>query len=424
METKKLAINGIGRHITLVAAALALVLVAALVMQPLHAQAEEDTDPATPEGNTPAASSAEATATEAAPSTEAEVAAAAAAATGAATAGSSVDGLFKLGSDYVWFGENLDVAGVVAENDLIGAGRIIALGSCQVRGDIRAAAQVIEIANSSIANNITLGAETVSIEDTQADAIAVAAKSFSFSGTCSELTAYASDVVIDGTVEGDVHVGAGNVIVGTNARIKGTLYVEAPQEPVMQRGAEVADVKFTQAESNSASDGQAEDAQQGFFSPLKIATTLLGIVATIIVALLAEWLFRRHTAAAAQMIRTRTGATIGSGIVGAIAAPLAIIILCLLVVTLPVAGALLLALLAMALVSSGFLGASLFTLAFPQMGRFVRALLGGAIVGVAGAIPILGAIVGIAAFVYFLGYVLQSIHLGMREPEPVGAHLA
>ena len=47
-----------------------------------------------------------------------------------------------------------------------------------------------------------------------------------------------------------------------------------------------------------------------------------------------------------------------------------------------------------------------------------RALAGGAIVGVASAIPLLGSLVRAVAVVYMVGYVLQSIYLGMREPAP------
>ena len=117
------------------------------------------------------------------------------------------------------------------------------------------------------------------------------------------------------------------------------------------------------------------------------------------------------------MIRTRTGATIGTGVVGALVAPIVIIILCCLFITLPVAGALTLALLAMSIVAGGFAGASLFKLAFPNLGRFKVALIGGAIMGVASAIPFLGTLVSVVAFMYFLGYVLQTIFLSLRDAK-------
>ena len=175
---------------------------------------------------------------------------------------------------------------------------------------------------------------------------------------------------------------------------------------------------MTVEDNGSVSTEEVTGALASLSSFLFVFGIVMSILGTLVIAVLAEWLFGRHTAAAAAMIRTRTGATIGSGVVGALVAPIVIIILCCLVITLPVAGALTLALLAMTVVAEGFMGASVFKLAFPKLGRFPTALAGGAIMGVASAIPFLGALVSAAAFMYFLGYVLQTIFLSLRKPAP------
>ncbi|MBQ9004115.1 MAG: polymer-forming cytoskeletal protein [Eggerthellaceae bacterium] len=336
----------------------------------------------------------------------------------------AVGGLPLMGDDYVWFGDRLNLGSHTFENDVLAAGRSVELRDCEVSGSVRVAAQDIEIDGLDVSENVTVAGESITIGSTKAKAVAVAGKRAVVGGSCESLVVYASDVFINGEVEGDVVVGANSVEIGPDARIKGTLHVNAPSEPVMQRGAEVADVEFEKSDE-AAPTVPVGDVLGGFSSTLVVVMGIVGIIGTLIVAVLAEWLFRRHTAAAADMIRARTGAFIGTGIVGAIVAPLAIIILCVLVITLPVAGALTLALLAMTVVAGGFAGASLFKLAFPKLGRFACALAGGAIVGVAGAIPILGRIVQAAAFMYFLGYVLQSIYLNTRtdnrppvQPEP------
>jgi len=325
-------------------------------------------------------------------------------------------GLPLMGDDYVWFGRNLELGQHTFKNDIIAAGQVVNLSNCNAAGSIRAAAQDIAITGSSAAENITVAAQNVSIQDSTAKAIAAAGSTVSVSGTCKELTAYAEKVFIDGTVEGDVVVGANTVEVGTNARIKGTLRVSAAKDPVMQRGAEVGDVEFEKAERSS--NGEVTAGLSGLVGAFSIMTMVVGVIATLLIAVLAEWLFRRHTAAAANMIRTRTGATIGTGIIAALVAPIAVIILFFLVITIPISIAITLALFAMSCVAGGFAGASLFKLVFPKLGRFACALAGGAIVGVASAIPFLGSLVGAAAFMYLLGYVLQSIFLGMRNPAP------
>ena len=192
-------------------------------------------------------------------------------------------------------------------------------------------------------------------------------------------------------------------------------------------GAKVGKVEFTQSEDRSATAGGAStvaafgNGMIELWETLAVFLAIMSILGTLVVAVLAEWLFRRQTAGAAEMIRTRTGATIGSGIIGALVAPLAVILLIVFGITLPVAGGVAFTLFAMTSVATGFVGASLFKLAFKKLGRFQCALAGGAIMGVASAIPFLGSIVGALSFMYLLGYVLQSIYLGMREPAPGSA---
>ena len=353
----------------------------------------------------------------------AESAAAAAESTTGKTAeadSTPLGGLPMMGNDYVWFGRDLELSDAMIGNDLIAAGQIINIRSCTAPGDFRLAGQSVRVKDSAAFENITAAAESVAIEDTQANAIAAAGNTVSFSGSCEELTIYAEDVLIDGIVYGDVVVGGNTVVLGPNAHIMGTLHASAPSAPVMESGAEVADLDYTHTEADSAtSAADVESAMAGLMSALAVFLAVMSIVGTLIVAVLAEWLFRRQTAGAAEMIRTRTGAHIGTGVVGALVAPIAVILLICFGVTLPVAGGVAFALFAMSCVAGGFAGASLFKLAFPKLGRYKCALAGGAIVGVAGAIPILGSIVSAAAFMYLLGYVLQSIFLGMRDPAPV-----
>ena len=344
-----------------------------------------------------------------------------------AEADSARGGLPMMGGDYVWFGRELDLSNSAVENDLIAAGQVVNIKKTTVAGDFRTAAQDIAIKDSFAGQNITAAGETVAVNNSTAKAIALAGRTAYFSGTCDELTMYAETVYIDGTVNGDVVVGANTVEIRENAHITGTLRVSASSEPVIKSGAEVGKVEFTQSEDRSATAGGASavaafgNGMIELWETLAVFLAIMSILGTLVVAVLAEWLFRRQTAGAAEMIRTRTGATIGSGIIGALVAPLAVILLIVFGITLPVAGGVAFTLFAMTSVATGFVGASLFKLAFKKLGRFQCALAGGAIMGVASAIPFLGSIVGALSFMYLLGYVLQSIYLGMRDPAPGSA---
>lgn len=331
---------------------------------------------------------------------------------------------FMLGRDYVWAGNNHTISGTSVANDLLLAGRIIWANDMKIGGSIRAAGNTIEVTKAKVTENITLAGNNLTIKDVDANDVCMAANKSSFEGTCSALHIYGNMIYIDGTINGDVKA-AGNMIdLGPNTKIKGTLYVTAPASPDIPDGAQVGNVVFTQGEPNGfyaflGSDYDYAGLLTGVAAAMAFLVILISIIGTLIISILSEVFFKRHTAGAAKMISTRTGKTIATGIIGAIVAPIVLIILCVLIVTLPIAGALALALLALAIVSTGFMAASLFKLVFKKMGRYKVAILGGLIVGVLSAIPILGVIVAIIATVYTLGYVLQRIFLSMRE-EPEG----
>ena len=370
------------------------------------------------------------------------------------TRGGLAGGLPFMGNDYVWFGRNLRLGDCKVGNDVIAAGQIVSLDKCQAKGSVRAAAETIDIYDSTAGQNITLAARVITVKNATCNALAAAAQSIDVSGSYKELTANAATVYIDATVDGDVVVGAGEVTIGKNARIKGTLHVTSPSEPVLEQGAQVGKVDFAREKEELAQEETAPQSEEaapkqeeaaptsteaepkqeeaapaqdegvveglggvlaGIGGVLTVIATIIGVVGTFVVAVLAEWLFSRHTAEAARLVRERTVPTIVSGVVGSIAAPVAVILMLILVVTIPVAIAVILAQLAMLAVAEGFMGASLSKIAFPKLGRYKCAMAGGAIVGVASAIPFLGVLVGIVAFVYLLGYVLQSIFLGLRK---------
>ena len=129
-------------------------------------------------------------------------------------------------------------------------------------------------------------------------------------------------------------------------------------------------------------------------------------------ALLCEWALRRQTLAASQMLREHPGRMLGTGAVGALAAPLLVGILCMLVITLPLAGALALALAAITLAGGGFAAATLGKIAFPSLGRFASAVVMALIVGAVSVLPVVGDLVTVAGFVFLLGYVLQKLWQG------------
>ena len=313
-----------------------------------------------------------------------------------------------LGDDIVWFGQSKLFTKTAAPNDILAAGQSIAVSSCNVSGSIRAAAEDIAIRGADVAHSITLAAKDATVSDTTAQAVAIAAGDASFSGECNALYICAEHAVIDGTVHGDVVVNADSVRLGPNARIEGAVRGSAGQQPEIASGAQHGALEL----SINTEDDKAEPA-------FNAAGTLLGVVygalACLVTAAAAEWLARKHTANAAQLAKTRTGYLVASGIIGAIAAPVAVIILCCLVITLPIAGAATFALIALTIVSGGFTAAALGKLVFKNLGRFPATLAMGAILGAACALPYIGKPLAAACFMFALGYLIQNTFLGLTN---------
>ena len=233
-----------------------------------------------------------------------------------------------LGDDIVWFGQSKLFTKTAAPNDILAAGQSIAVSSCTVSGSIRAAAEDIAIRGADVAHSITLAAKDATVSDTTAQAVAIAAGDASFSGECNALYICAEHAVIDGTVHGDVVVNADSVRLGPNARIEGAVRGSAGDQPEIASSAQHGALELS-------IHTQDDKPKPAFNAVSTLLAAIYSALACLVTAAAAEWLARKHTANAAQLAKTRTGYLVASGIIGAIAAPVAVIILCCLVITAP-----------------------------------------------------------------------------------------
>ena len=322
-----------------------------------------------------------------------------------------------LGNDFYWVGKSESFANKHFVNDFLAAGETVSVYSCNSEGSMRIAGFKVSLDACAVQETITLAGYDVQVNETAANAIALAGKTVSFNGETNTLVATGNRVVLDGVVHGDARISAMDVVFSEDARVEGTLYLEAPTQPRVNPS-NIANMEFVQIE-DSVSDNivlfkfgnwSLELSEVATFIGFLLTHVIFGLLGVIIIALLAEWLFRKQTVDSAAMLRQRTGAMIGSGIVAAILAPFVLILLCVLVITLPVAGALALALAAIQVVGLGFMAASLAKLVLSRMGRFKGTLLSALVFAAIACLPIVGTILSIAGFMYLLGYVVQSIY--------------
>ena len=196
---------------------------------------------------------------------------------------------------------------------------------------------------------------------------------------------------------------ADKLILGKNARITGTVNAHIAQDPERAEDAQVGALKIDRTENENTST---------------INDTIGGIVAaalsTCFVAIILELVFPRATASAAGMLRRRPTPLWVSGLLGTVAAVPAVLLLIISIAGLSLAGALMCAVIGIALVSAAFTGTAIVRMVGHNQNRYAMAAVGGIAAGALTALPLMGSFVSGVAFVFTLGYVIQIIWRNAR----------
>ena len=301
--------------------------------------------------------------------------------------------------DLYWAGQSLNLDDTSIDRDIIAAGESLSIRDCTVGGAVRLAARTIDIAKTTIDGSVTVAAQHVVLNSgSTANCFYAAGETVALRGSAKSAALAGSTVTIDGTVDGDVEVWADKLVLGKNARITGTVNAHVSQDPERADGAKVGALKIDRTENEDTST---------------VNDTIGGIVAaalsTCFVAILLELVFPRATASAAGMLRQRPTPLWVSGLLGTVAAVPAILLLIISIAGLSLAGALMCAVIGIALVSAAFTGTAVARMVGHGQNRYVMAAVGGAIVGALTALPLMGNFISGVAFVFTLGYLIQVI---------------
>lgn len=312
--------------------------------------------------------------------------------------------------DLYWAGQNLDLDDASIDRDIIAAGDSLSIRDCTVGGAIRLAARTIDIAKTTADGSVTVAGQHVVLNaDSTASCFYAMGETVALRGSVKSAALAGDTVTIDGTVDGDVEVWADKLILGKNARITGTVNAHVSEDPERAAGAEVGALKIDRTENEDTST---------------VNDVIGGIVAaalsTCFVALLLEFIFPRATASAAGMLHQRPTPLWVSGLLGTVAIVPAVLLLIISIAGLSLAGALLCAVIGIALVSTAFAGCAIARMVGHNQNRYAMAAVGGIIAGVLTAIPLVGDFISGVAFVFMLGYVIQIIwrnaHLKPQQP--------
>lgn len=327
----------------------------------------------------------------------------------------TLNGRFAKGDVY-WGGNNLLMRASKVGNDLVAGGNKISLADSAIQSDLRLAAVNIDIANTKVAGNATLLATTIDIgEGARATGYYCLGSDLVFEGTGERYVGYGQNIVFNGTIDGDVTLSAQNIEIGPNAKITGTIFVRSGQVLAIPSTAQVGAVDNTMSQPNTID--QATQLRAKIAPFFQVGSILFIVVAGILMALIALWLFERKLSESNRLVCKRPIPMIAAGLVTVVLLPALAALSIALILTIPLAVVLLLVLAIAAIVCIPFTGASLGLLLADRF-NFKRALCAAVCAGVLAAllfVPYLNLAAFLLSMVYLLGYISYSLVLGHDE---------
>lgn len=319
--------------------------------------------------------------------------------------------LFEAGYDVRANGINIGGSAFLAGND-------VSANDSVIEGSLYMAGRNLYI-NSSIRNNIWAAGQNISIgSNTSVKGVHAAAATIEIAGTYEGIDIAAETVVFDAVVTGNVSIDAEHVTIGPNASVDGEITVRSVNKPEVDKAAKVDRLTHLQVKKVS-DDDTGIGAKEA--SPLSKAAFIRKIKSVIgnlfrfaLLALVLAAVFRPEMKKSFEYASKRPGAFWGFGALALIATPIALILLCITVIGLPVAG-LTAALYVLALFFSRvFAFTAIFReLIFTRTGKRLNPVLEIVIAAMPAAvlkeIPILGSITGIIGVIYTMGYIVLAV---------------
>ncbi len=281
-----------------------------------------------------------------------------------------------------------------------------------VNGSIRAFAADLTL-NSRVERNVTVAGAIIECGASfSAGKVVLAGNQVLFEGTCEELVVYGGTVIIGGTVRGQLTCDASQVILLEDASL-GAVTIRSGSEPVV--AANRTSASYTALE-NSVFKEKVNFIKTR--SPLqeKLISLPLSLAMSIVLALVLSFLLRSVADRISLRLHTRPAAFCLKGFGSLLVVPILAVILMLLVITLPVGGALLLVYIALLLVSKAVAAALLGRVLLARLNPYLSASLIAAVIAVLSVVPFLGGLVSF--FCCLITFGAAAFLLGRRKEDP------
>lgn len=338
--------------------------------------------------------------------------------------------------DLAWVGQSLTLGQASIANNFLGLGSALELVGTTVGADALWVAKDITVKDSQVDSNIFAGADTMILEaGSKAKAVFFAGNNVTIYGETDALSIFARNVVLNGTVHGDVHIFARDITVGDNAVIEGKLIVESGKEPTIGANAKIHIYSFHHEERANENFSTEDiipvlnDEVVGN-TPVKTDTTVslsdemkdsfvknlpMSVIACVLMALVICWLAKSSLEPANLELGLHVIPDFFLGLLLLILLPLLALICIIFGFAVPLGIVIIAFLFAACAVSVPFFGAAVMRKCCPRMNRVLAAVIGAAVNGVLTVIPVIGAFLSAAACVWTLGHFTA---FAIKGPKP------
>ena len=329
------------------------------------------------------------------------------------------------------------LSGGSVENDLYGAGNTLVIDNANIGESAVLAGRDVSVLGSSIGGSLRAAAYNVNATDTKVDVNATvagysvtlgsgfsakgvyaAAATVTFSGEASTVYVSAQSVFLNGVVNGDAHIYAESVTIGSNAVVTGTLEISAGSEPVVPAGAKIGNLSFTLVENETESSPATQAASKVLPLVKRVRNQFLQLPGRLVLAVLLFFVIGGALQKSGQMLLKRPVAMLVTGFVALIATPLAVLFLMLTVIGIPAALLVLCLYVLVLCFALVFTACAVGRILFKSMHPLLACVIGAAIFTAAAILPLIGWLVRVACMIFALGYFLQTLYLSWNKSTP------
>lgn len=251
--------------------------------------------------------------------------------------GNTLDLTGSFGDDVYLAGNTVTLPGTTAGDLTVGGGTVTVNGD--VKGGVRIAGGTVTL-NGKVGKNVVLlgGTLTIGASADITGEVFIAGGTVTINGHVAKaVTAWVGTMTIDGTIDGPVSIHLDNgkntenqpLHIQKNAVLKGSLTYWSSQDVVVDAGSKVDGTVTRNEPTNN------EAAVQGTIQRLVNFGRIWNLLSLLVVGVLFALLFPKTLKSVVATMVSRSGASIGWGILIALAAPFGLIILVMTVIGIP-----------------------------------------------------------------------------------------